>query len=61
MKIRAILDNQNELFKSAKKLEVAFKDVNGQRLISNYSIEGWQKMISKDSAAYLIEADLVYP
>lgn len=61
MKIRAILDNQNELFKSAKTLEVKFKDVNGQKLISSYSIEGWQKMISKDSAAYLIEADLVYP
>ena len=56
----AILNNQNELFKSAKTLELTFKDLNGQKLISSYKIEGWQKMVSKDRTSYFIDSKILF-
>jgi len=58
--IHAVLDNSNELFKSAKTLELHFKEINDLPLITRYKISGWQKMISKDSTSYLIVSELIY-
>ena len=60
VKIKAILNNQNELFRSAKTLQLTFKDFNGQKLISSYKIEGWQKMVSKDCTSYSIDSKILF-
>ena len=56
--IHARLVSSNTLFESEKNLELAFKVVSGQIILSKYKIEGWQKMISKDSTIYFIEGVL---
>lgn len=56
--IHALLVSNNTLFESEKTLELSFKDVSGQTILSKYKIEGWQKMISKDSTIYFIEGVL---
>ncbi|MCK5702273.1 MAG: hypothetical protein KAI29_14005 [Cyclobacteriaceae bacterium] len=56
--IHARLVSSNTLFESEKTLELAFKAVSGQIILSKYKIEGWQKMISKDSTIYFIEGVL---
>lgn len=61
IQIHATVDNRNELFDSAKKLQMHFITKNGILLLSSYNIEGSQKMISKDSTTYLIEAEIIYP
>lgn len=58
IKIHARLTSNNSLFESEKSFDLVFKNVNAQRLISNYKIEGWQKMISKDPISYLIEGSV---
>lgn len=61
IEIHAIVDNRNELFDSAKKLEIHFITKGGILLLSSYKIEGSQKMISKDSTTYVIKAEIIYP
>ena len=60
VRIHARLDNSNELFNSAKIIELNFRDVEGRRLISSYHTEGWQKMISKDTASYVVRSEITY-
>ncbi|MCK5102332.1 MAG: hypothetical protein KAR17_05940 [Cyclobacteriaceae bacterium] len=55
IKIHARITSVNALFESEKNLDLTFKNANTQSMLSNYKIEGWQKMISKDSTTYLIE------
>ena len=57
-KIRANLDNRNELFDSAKTLEMNFSSKQDTCLLSSFSTKGWQKMISKDTASYQVLATL---
>jgi len=59
-RIYASISNQNTLFKSAKKLEMLFVEKSGTYLLHQYKIEGWQKMMSKDSTSYLINSQLIY-
>lgn len=59
-KFHAHLNNKNELYASSKELEMYFINENGKHRIAGYSIAGSQKMISKDSAYYLIEAKITY-
>jgi len=61
VKIHAKLDKRNELFNSSKILEMYFKNINGKLLVAGYKTEGWQKMISKDSTSFSIEAEIIYP
>lgn len=58
IKIHARLTSSNALFKSEKNFDLAFNNVNGQCLLSYYKIEGWQKMISKDSITFFIEGSV---
>ena len=60
IEIFATVDNRNELFDSSKKLEIQFTTKDDILLLTRYKIEGSQKMISKDSTNYLIEAEIVY-
>ena len=55
IKIHAHVRGSNALFESDKTLDMTFKTTNNQSMLTNYSIEGWQKMTSKDSTTYLIE------
>lgn len=61
LKIHATLDYKNEVFTSEINLEINFLINDGKSLLSNYRIEGYQKMISKDTSTYLIEAEIIYP
>lgn len=61
LKFHAYLNSKNELYVSSKELEMHFVNKNGKHRLSSYTIEGSQKMISKDSTSYLIEAEIVYP
>ena len=61
IEIHATVDDRNELFDSSKKLEIHFITKDDILLLTSYKIEGSQKMISKDSTIFLIEAEIVYP
>lgn len=60
LRISATLNNQNQLFSSAKTFEMKFKDIKGQRLLTSYQTQGGQKMISKDSTSYVINAKIIF-
>ena len=61
LKIHASISQGNSLFESQKILEMSLKNYQGQQRIIRYSIEGWQKMISKESTTYHIESNIKYP
>ena len=61
LKIHASISQGNSLFDSQKILEISLKNYQGQQRIISYSIEGWQKMISKESTNYHIESNIRYP
>lgn len=58
IKIFAFLSGNNVLFESTKTLELTFEKIGRQLLLSNYQIEGWQKMISKDTTKFSIKGEL---
>lgn len=59
LKIHAFITSNNALFESEKNLELEFTNLNnGINLLSSYKIEGWQKMISKNSTTYSIEGSI---
>lgn len=60
VKVIARLNSKNPLFNSVKTLEMYFQNIDGKQMLSKYKSQGWQKMISKDSTYYTIEAELVY-
>ena len=53
--------SQNTLFKTSKKLTLNFKDLQGQPALTDYSVVGWQKMISKDSTYFDILGSINLP
>jgi hypothetical protein len=60
-KIYASLRSQNTLFKSSKKLKLEFSNVNGRQMLTDYSVAGWQKMISKDATYFEIDGSIDLP
>lgn len=60
-KVQAYLENANSLFTSVKTLELNFTEKFGRQVIENYTVTGWQKMITKDSTSFNIDAYLEYP
>jgi hypothetical protein len=60
-KIYASLRSQNTLFKSSKKLKLEFSNVNGRQMLTDYSVAGWQKMISKDATYFEIDGSMNLP
>jgi hypothetical protein len=60
-KVQAYLENANALFTSVKTLEMNFTDKYGRQVLSGYTVIGWQKMMSKDSLSFNIEAGIEYP
>lgn len=61
LRIYASLSHQNALFTSMKTFDISFLPVNNASLISGYKIRGWQKMISRDTTSYILEAVIKYP
>ena len=59
--IYAHLSHQNALYASEKVFELSFLQVHDITLISTYKISGWQKMISRDSTTYMLDAVINYP
>ncbi len=58
IKILAFLSGNNVLFESSKTLELTFEKIGRHLLLSKYQIEGWQKMISKDTTKFSIKGEL---
>ncbi len=58
--IHARISGKNALFGSAKNIDLTFENFNGRHLLSNFTIDGWQKMISQDSSSYFIEGTFKY-
>lgn len=50
---------QSLLYVASRKLLIDFSTSNGPRL-SNYSVEGWQKIIFQDTSFYEIKAEVLY-
>ena len=61
LRIYASLSHENALFTSKKTFEISFLQENNRSLISGYKIRGWQKMISRESTAYILETAIKYP
>ena len=59
--VHAYLENANSLFTSVKTLELNFTEKFGRQVIENYTVTGWQKMITKDSTSFNIAAYIEYP
>ena len=55
-RIEAYLSSKNTLFKSSKRLELIFLAEKGGPLLEQYSVSGWQKMLSKDSTYFSVNA-----
>ncbi len=55
-KIIAHLSSKNTLFKTSKKLELVFSEYKGDQFLDQYSVIGWQKMLSKDSTFFSVNA-----
>lgn len=55
----AFMESENTLFKTRKELLIHFSDYDDYQLIDEYSIRGWQKMISKDSVHFSIEGKIL--
>jgi hypothetical protein len=60
VEIHASFDSKNPLFATVMTLEMHFQTINGIQVLSKYVSEGWQKMVSKDSTYYSIEAELIF-
>jgi len=58
IQINVMMSNKNELFESARTLELTFKKSDSHFLLSSYNIEGWQKMIAKDTTNFSIVGTL---
>ena len=60
LELYASLDSRNPLYKSVRTMEMRFTNLNGKQVLSHYKSRGWQKMISKDSAQYSIDSEVIY-
>ena len=54
--IRGYLHEENAFFNTSRTISVDFTEIKGTSLISQFSIDGWQKMISRDSTSYSINS-----
>ncbi len=59
LKIHAVLSHNNALFSNEKILDMYFNPMTS--MILNYKVQGWQKMISKDSSTFFVEATIKNP
>jgi hypothetical protein len=58
-KLYAFLDSENSLFKNRKEFLLHFSSIGEDQLIDEYSIKGWQKMISKDSVHFSVSGKIL--
>lgn len=58
-KLEARYNEDNALYSSERNLEMAFENVNGKSVLSNYRIYGKQKMIMKDAVEFSIESKIL--
>lgn len=58
-KLEARYNEDNALYSSERNLEMAFKNVDGKSILSNYRIYGKQKMIMKDEVEFSIESEIL--
>lgn len=59
-RIYAAVSSKNTLFISAKKMEMLFTQTPGINLLHRYKIFGRQKMTTKDSTSFEINAEIKY-
>jgi hypothetical protein len=59
--VHAYLENTNALFTSVKTLEMGFTEKYNRQILKNYTVVGWQKMVTKDSMSFNISATIDFP
>ncbi len=58
-KLEARYNEENALYSSERNMEMAFENVNGESMLTNYKIYGKQKMIMKDEVEFQIESEIL--
>ncbi len=61
MKIHVLFHAGNFFYSSSQRLELDFTDMNGQLFLKSFDIQGWQKLILRDTTLYHIEASVKWP
>jgi len=59
-KVVIVLNEQNELFKSERNLEMTFEEQGSNPLISSYNVNGSQKLKLKDPMSYEVKVELTF-
>lgn len=59
-KIEAVINEQNILYFTRRKLTLQFDLINNKWFISNYSISGVQKMVLQDSVRFSISSTITF-
>jgi hypothetical protein len=57
----ASLNSANTLFQSSKNLSLHFEPIGDEMVVSAYSVYGWQKMTSRDSTTFFVQATINLP
>ncbi|MBK6265673.1 hypothetical protein JKA74_11545 [Marivirga sp. S37H4] len=58
-KLEARYNEDNSLYSSERNMEMAFENVGGETILTNYKIYGKQKMIMKDEVEFSIESEIL--
>ena len=59
-KIEAVFGEKNTLYSTERSLTMSFEEVAGKNMLTNYSIDGMQKMMLSDTVRFTIECNVIF-
>jgi len=60
-KVESLFQEKNPIYTSTRNFIMHFDDIEGKLKLTQFEVEGGQKMILKDSVQFKIRADIQYP